>query len=146
MPVRTSPSDGTSRWVTNLSGAGTRISAGVDAVSRAPGLAAADKFQKWVAAMQDPNVQAKWRNNVAAVSLSQWQDLMKKVGVPRIAAGAQAKQSKYLAFAEQFYPFLARGVQQIQSMDDTSFEARIQRAVAMMNYTHTFKRAASSGA
>lgn len=145
MAVRTSPQDGTSRWVQQLSASGQRITAGVQAVQTAPGAAAAAKLQKWVAAMTDPATHQKWRNNVAAVSLQQWQSLMTEVGIPRIAAGAQAKQSKYLAFAEQFYPFLQRGVQQVQQMDDTSFEARIQRAVAMMNYTHGFKRTAQGG-
>lgn len=145
MPVRTSPQDATSYWVQNLSGASAKITAGVQRVSQSPGQAAAAKAAKWVAAMQDPAVQAKWKNNVGAVSLADWQQMMTTVGIPRIAAGAQAKQSKYLAFAEQFFPFLARNVQQVEQMDDTSFAARVQRAVQMMTLNHQFKRS-STGA
>lgn len=139
MPVRVSPSDATSRWVQQLSGAGARITAGVQAVSTSPGQAAAAKFQKWVASLQDPAVQQKWRTNVAAVQLSEWQQLMTEVGIPRIASGAQAKQGKYQAFAESFFPFLARNVAQVEAMDDSTFQARVQRAVQMMTLNHGYK-------
>lgn len=145
MPVRTSPNDATSKWVSRLSGATQEITAGVQRVQTSPGQAAAAKFNKWVAAMTDPAIQQKWRANVGALSLQTWQQLMTEVGIPRIAAGAQAKQGKYLAFAEQFFPYLQRGVQQVQAMDDSSFAARVQRAVAMMTYNHGFKRQSSSG-
>ena len=143
MAVKSTPQNATAKWVSRLSGATTEIQQGVAAVTTAPGQAAAAKFNKWVAAMTNPTVQAKWRNNVAAVSLSDWQTAMTNIGIPRIATGAQAKQGKYQAFAEQFFPFLATGVAQIERMDDTTFEARLQRATAMMTYTHGFKRSAA---
>jgi hypothetical protein len=139
-----SPSDATSKWVSRLSGATQEITTGVANVTTAPGQQAAAKSAKWVAAMTSPTVQAKWKNNVGAVSLATWQQLMTQVGIPRIATGAQQKQGKYLAFAEQFFPYLQRGVQQIEAMDDTSLAARIQRAVAMMNYNSNFKRSATA--
>jgi hypothetical protein len=143
MAVKSTPQDATGKWVSRLSGATQEITQGVARVTQAPGQAAAAKFNKWVAAMTSPQVQQKWRNNVAAVSLSDWQTAMTNIGIPRIASGAQAKQGKYLAFAEQFFPFLATGVAQIERMDDTTFEARLQRATAMMTYTHGFKRNAA---
>lgn len=145
MPVRTSPSDARDKWVTRLSGATQEITAGVQRVQTSPGAAAAAKFNKWVAAMTDPSIQAKWKNNVGAVQLADWQKNMIDIGIPRIAAGAQAKSGKYLAFAEQFFPVLARNVAQVQAMPDTTFEARVQRAVQMMQLNHQFKRS-SSGA
>lgn len=146
MPVRTSPADATSKWVSRLSGATAEITAGVQRVSTSPGQAAAAKFNKWVAAMTDPATQQKWRNNVGSLQLADWQNLMTNVGIPRIAAGAQAKQGKYQAFAEAFFPYLQRGVQQVEGMDDSSFAARVQRAVTMMTYNHNFKRSSSTGA
>ena len=140
MPVKSTPQDATSKWVTRLSGATQEITQGVNRVSKSPGQSAADKFNKWVAAMTSPATQQKWKNNVAAVSLSDWQTAMTQIGIPRIASGAQAKQGKYQAFATQFFPFLEAGVSQIERMDDTTFEARLQRATAMMTYTHGFKR------
>lgn len=143
MGVRSTPTDATSKWVSRLSGATQEITTGVQNVQQAPGASAAAKFNKWVAAMTSPAIQQKWKANVAAVSLSDWQSAMVNIGIPRIASGATAKQGKYLAFANQFFPFLETGISQIQRMDDTTFEARLQRATAMMTYTHGFKRNAA---
>lgn len=136
--TRVSPQAGTSKWVSRLSGATQEIQAGVQNVTTAPGQLAAAKADKWL-----NNVTAsapKFKNNVAAVSLQSWQNSFINVGIPRIAQGAQQKQGKYEAFAQQFYPYLDRGVQQIKAMDDTTFEARVQRAVAMMRYNKGFVR------
>lgn len=138
MPVRVTPQDGTSRWVQNLSASQARITTGVNAVTVSPGQKAAANKAAWVAAMADPNVQAKWATRVAAVPLETWKSLMLEVGIPRIAAGAQAKQSKYLSFAEKFYPFLTRVVAQIDSMDSTSFAARVNRATQFMTLVHAY--------
>ena len=143
MPVKSTPTDATSKWVSRLSGATQEIPAGVNRVTKSPGQSAAEKFNKWVAAMTNPATQQKWKNNVGAVSLSEWQQAMTNIGIPRIASGAQAKQGKYQAFAAQFFPFLDAGIAQIERMDDTTFEARLQRATAMMTYTHGFKRQAA---
>lgn len=139
--VRVSPQDATTKWVNNLSGATAAISAGIDRVTEAPGAKAAAKQQKWIQAVQAS--QDKWKRNVAAVSLQQWQQLFKSVGVQRIAQGAQAKQSKYTNFAQQFFPYLEQGVQKVAAMPDTTFEERVQKSVAMMRHNHAFVRSGS---
>lgn len=141
--VKKSPQDATTKWVNNLSGATAEIQAGIDRVTEAPGLKAAAKSQKWIQAVQAS--QDKWKRNVAAVSLEQWKALFKGVGVQRIAQGAQAKQSKYTAFATQFFPYLEQGVNKVNAMPDTTFEERVQRSVAMMRHNHDFKRTGPSG-
>lgn len=141
--VRTTPQEATQKWVNRLSGATAEIQAGIDRVTEAPGAKAAAKKQKWIQAVQAS--QDKWARNVAAVSLEQWKALFKGVGVQRIAQGAQAKQGKYTQFASEFYPYLDQGVQRVASMPDTTFEERVQKAVAMMRHNHDFKRAATRG-
>ena len=104
-----------------------------------PGQLAAQSYQKY-----QNNVQQafpKWKNNVAAVSLSSWQQSA-TAGVQRVAQGAQAKQGKYQAFAQQFYPFLDNNVAAIKAMPNATFEDRVQRAVAMMRKNSEFKRQA----
>jgi hypothetical protein len=140
--TRVSPQAGSDKWKTRLSAATQDITNGVNNVTQAPGLAAAAKRDKW---LQGVNAAAdKWKRNVAAVSLQQWQQMMTSVGVPRIAQGAQAKQSKYTDFASQFYPFLDQQVAKIKAMPDTQLEDRIQRAVAMMRANATFQRSPSA--
>ena len=143
MPVRVSPQDATSKWVSRLSGATAEIQAGVQRVTVSPGQSAVAKYQKWVNAVTSAEAQNKWKTNTGRVQLADWQQAMANVGIPRIAQGAQAKQGKFESFMSDFLPFLARGVQQVEQMDDSTFEARVQRAVAMMNYNRNFKRSAA---
>jgi hypothetical protein len=139
--TRVNPQEGTQKWVTRLSAATSDIAAGIAKVQTAPGALAAQSYQKY-----QNNVQAsfpKWKNNVAAVSLSSWQQSA-TAGVQRVAQGAQAKQGKYQAFAQQFYPFLDNNVAAIKAMPNATFEDRVQRAVAMMRKNAEFKRQPSS--
>ena len=136
--TRVDPAAGTAKWVTRLSGATQEIQNGVMNVTTPPGQAAAAKADKWL--NNTTAAAPKFKNNVAAVSLQSWQQSFVNIGIPRIAQGAQQKQGKYQAFADQFYPFLDRGVAQVKAMDDTTFESRVQRAVAMMRYNKTFVR------
>lgn len=138
MPVRTSPEQATSKWVGRLQTETQDIQAGVQRVQVAPGQLAAQKHDKWLAAVNESA--AKWRRNVGRVSLESWRASMINIGVPRVAQGAQAKQAKYQAFAAEFFPHLERGVQLVGQMSDTTFEDRIARAVAMMRHNREFKR------
>lgn len=138
MPVRVTPEQATQKWVTRIGAATQEIQAGVQRVQVSPGQLAAQKHQKWLAAVQESA--AKWRRNTGAVSLEQWRSMMVNVGIPRIAQGAQQKQSKVLAFQQDFFPHLERGLQTLATMPDNTFEDRIQRAVAMMRHNREFKR------
>src|SRR5271169_3525676 len=132
--TRVSPTEGTTKWVNRLSAATADIQSGIAKVTTAPGQLAAQSAAKY-----QNNVTAafpKWKNNVAAVSLSSWQQAA-TAGVSRVAQGAQAKQGKYQDFANQFYPFLDSNVSKIKSMPNATFEDRVQRAVAMMRANAT---------
>lgn len=134
--VRVSPDQATSKWVNRLGAATQEITQGVQRVQQAPGQLAAAKFQKWQQGLAESA--QKWRRNVAAVSLSDWQQAMTQYGIPRVAQGAQAKQGKYQRFAAAFFPHLEAGLSRIQSMPDTTFEDRVARAVEMMRHNRTF--------
>lgn len=134
------PTTATAKWVNNLSNATQEITDGVNAVQQAPGQAAAAKVQTWLARIQASA--QKWQTNVAAVSLGEWQQSMIKVGIPRIASGAQAKQGKYQAFATKFYPYLASGVATVKAMPKVTLQDGINRAVAMINHNAKFSNKA----
>src|SRR5271167_835330 len=106
-------------------------------------MAAAAKSDKWFQRLQES--QAKWKRNVASVSLSEWQTAMTQIGIPRVSQGAQQKQGKYQKFAEAFFPYLEAGVRQVRAMSDLTAEDRINRAVAMMRYNAGYKRPAAGG-
>ena len=101
MPIP-SPQDAAAKWQQNLSGSTDRIAKGVQAVTTAPGQAAARQktaYTQGVASNAD-----KWASNVAKVPLQDWQQAMIQKGAPRIASGAQAAQPKMEAFLGQFLP------------------------------------------
>jgi predicted transcriptional regulator len=80
-------------WANNLGGATARMQAGAQAVTTAPGQAAAAQQSTWLA-----NVTAsapRWAQKVAAVSLNEWQTAYVQKGLPRVATGAQAAQPKF---------------------------------------------------
>src|SRR5271154_5408843 len=134
--TRVTPQEGTSKWLTRLSGATSEVTSGIAKVTEAPGLAAVRSKQKY----QNNVVAAfpKWEANTRAVSLNQWQSAA-TAGASRIAQGAQQKQGKYEAFAQQFYPYLDQQVAKVKSMPNATFEDRVQRAVAMMRGNSAFK-------
>ena len=136
--VRVSPQEGANKWKERLSAATAEIERGVMKVTTAPGMAAAAQLQKYLNGVTE-NAQ-KWRTNVSRVSLADWQESMKNVGIPRIASGAAAKVGKVEAFQSEFFPHLESVMKQVSSMPSTTQAQRIQRAVAMMEGNAKFSR------
>jgi len=88
-----SASDAAARWSQNFGAAGPRWAAGIDAVTTAPGVAAAAAQDRYI---QGVNSNAsKWAAKTAAVPLQVWKDVAKTKGQGRLASGAQAGLSKY---------------------------------------------------
>lgn len=130
--------DATSKWVSNLSNSTAIIKRGVDAVTVAPGVAAANSVQLWLQRIQQSA--DKWKKNVGAVSLQDWQSAMSNYGIARIAQGAQAKQGKYTKFAEGFFPYLQQGMDKVKAMPKGDINASIARSNAMIMHNHGYKR------
>lgn len=126
------------KWASRLQASTTEITQGVQAVTVAPGQLAAAQKQAWL--QRTTAAADKWAARVGAVSLQDWKDKMINVGIPRISQGATANQPKVAAFMTDFLPFLDNGVQQVKAMPKVTLQDGIQRAVAMINYTATYKR------
>ena len=135
-----SAQDVTAKWLSRIQQAGPEMTAGVARVTQSPGAAAAAKRAKWVAALADPHTQDKWARNVSSVSLQQWQAAMNEYGINRVAQGANAKQAKFEAVMAQLLPYIDQGRSQVRAMDDSTFEARLQRSTAMQRWMHAFQR------
>lgn len=126
------PTAATAKWAQRMQASGQQITEGVNAVTVAPGVQAAKQSATWIAKLQASV--PKWTKNVAAVSLQSWQSSMIDKGIPAIAAGVQAKQGNYAAFAAKFYPYLAAGAATINNMPKMSLADGINKAVAQINY------------
>lgn len=123
-------------WATKLGASTSKITAGVQSVTVAPGQAAARQKAAWV-----NNTQAsadKWARNTAAVPLSSWQDAMVNKGAARIGQGATAAVPKMASFMQQLLPFVDNTVASLPPRGDLN--ANINRAVTFMTKMSAFKR------
>ena len=93
-------------WASRLGASTSKITAGVQAVTVAPGQAAARQKAAWVANVAA--AQDKWASRTAAVPLSTWQNDMVTKGIPRIATGATAAQGKFATFMGHLLPHIDR--------------------------------------
>lgn len=128
-------------WAQRLAASGSKIQAGVAAVSVAPGqLAARNKagYLQGVTSSVD-----KWASRVASVPLGTWQSDMVQKGLPRIAGGAAAAQPKMAAFMNQLLPFIAAGQGRLPARG--GLDANIARLNAWVRYMATFKRTGPGG-
>lgn len=132
------PDQVAAKWAQNLGASTQYITAGVNAVTEAPGQKAARQVDAWIQGVQASR--AKWQSRVASVSLSEWQQAMINKGVPRVASGAQAAQPKMAAFLNEFLPFQERVTAQVRSMPKGGLEAGINRAIAQIRGTAQFQR------
>ena len=141
MPVRSTSADAVAKWLSGLSNSQDRMKSGAMAVTKAPGLAAAAAADKWL--QKVTQAKDKFKARVQSVTLQDWQNAYVQVGIPRVTQGAQAKQAKFLAFFDEFLPYLQRGLAQIDNMPSTTLEDGVARATAMIRYNAKFRRGAS---
>lgn len=124
------------KWHTNFSASGPSITAGVNAVTVAPGVKAAAAKALWLAKVTASA--DKWARNVSAVSLATWQQAMLTTGLQRLQTGATAGQPKVAQFMGQFLPYLDRNASTINAMDKSSLESAIAKAAAQIRVNAQF--------
>ena len=128
------------KWVRRTAGASQDYVRGINRVTVAPGVAAAEKSDKYLTGVQQAVAEGKWQQRVASVTLADWKRLAAEKGGPRIAAGVQGASTKYQRFAQEFLPFLDGIVVEVNQMDDSTLEARIQRSVEFQRRAAGFRR------
>ena len=143
MPVRSDPQAATSKWLQNLSNSSAAMTAGANRVTVSPGVAAAAAADKWLARVTA--AAPKFKARVGSVTLQQWQQAYTTYGVQRVAAGAQAKQGKMLAFQQDWQTFLAANMAKIDRMPTTTLQDGINKAVAQIQLNASFKRSGAAG-
>ncbi len=104
------------KWNRRLKSATTDIARGVDQVSESPGAKAAAARDKWVAKMTSAETHEKWARNVGSVSLEEWKQAMKEVGINRISGGADRAIPKVADFAAQLLAYQDSVLPKIHSM------------------------------
>ena len=141
--VRTSPQQYAARWSAGMNAAGPNITAGVNAVTVAPGQAAAAQQALMLQNLTAAITSGKWAKNVAAVSLSSWQKSMTTKGVSNIAAGVSAAASNKIPQWTTMLNNVAQAVDGLSSTPRGNLQQNIARAVNFMTTMSTLS--ANSG-
>lgn len=123
------PSTVTDKWVTNIGQATPSITAGVNAVTEAPGAKAAAQEQKMLTKVTASIQSGKWASRVQGVTLGDWKSNT-IAAIPNIAAGAQRKKGKYMKFAQDFLPVAAQVSAQVAGMPHNTVEDAVARSAA----------------
>lgn len=133
-----SPSQIADRWAQNLGAAGTKITAGVNAVTESPTAKAARAVDRQVAGVQAAAASGKTAAALNAVTLPQWQQAFITKGVPRIATGATAAKPAFTNFMTQLLPAMSAAVAQLPPRGDLeqniARQNQLTRAMAQFKY------------
>ena len=113
---------------------------GIDRVTVNPCELAAAKQEKMLANLTASVNDGRWKAGLMRVSLEQWKDKAKNVGVGRIPAGINAAKAKVIAFAEQLLPHIDAGTAKLKTMPDITLEDNIARMTTMCRHMAEFKR------
>ena len=121
------------KWGQNLNAAGTYIQNGVNAVSQAPGVAAAAAQDRMLANLTAAVTSGVWARNVAGVSLGDWKAAMVNKGLPRIAQGVTAAQKNKTTAIQDLLTAVDASVQVANATPRGNLQQNIQRAVSFMS-------------
>lgn len=100
---------------------------GVEAVSTAPGAAAARKVDKMRAGIVRSLDDGTWARRVGAVSLEEWKKTMLEKGLNRVASGIDGAAGKVQAFATQLLAAEAALQTTVSALPDLTLEDSISR-------------------
>ena len=113
---------------------------GIDKVTVNPCELAAQKKDKMLAGITAAVNNGSWERGLRRVTLEQWKDKAKNVGVGRISSGINAAKDKVIAFAEQLLPHIDAGQAKLKTMPDLSLEDNIGRMTTFIRHMADFKR------
>lgn len=123
-------------WASRLGQSTQKIQAGVEAVTVAPGQAAAANVQGYVQGVAASA--SKWQRNVAAVSNADWQQATIQKGLPRVSSGAQAAIPKMQNVMTKLIPYINSGLGQLPKRG--GLDANIARMDSWARYMANFKK------
>jgi hypothetical protein len=124
-------------WAAAMANSSAKMTAGVQAVTEAPSVAAIAAIPRMVQGIQAAAADGRIQRGLQRVTLQAWQQAMINKGITRVATGATNAKPKVQAFMTQFLPFLQQAVATLPPRGDVN--QNIQRAVAMMQANAQFK-------
>lgn len=93
------------KWATRTTAAIPEFVAGVNRVTTAPGVKAAERADAYLQGVQRAVAERKWQDSVAGVPLQEWQAKTTQLGSQRIGAGVSMAEPKMQQFANSLLPY-----------------------------------------
>lgn len=125
-------------WAQNTGRSTEKARMKVQQLTESPTMAAAREADRYVQGVQN-NV-AKWRRNLQAVPLSDWQEAYLGKGLRRISEGATAAIPKMQAFLTQWLPYEEQLKAKIKAMPKGTLEDSKARAIAAIEHNAAFRK------
>jgi hypothetical protein len=133
-----SASDAAASWAQRFGASGPKWTAGVQAVTVAPGALAARAKALW---LQNVTAAAdRFAANSAKVTLQDWQTATVTKGAPRLASGAAASQAKVEAAFAKLFPAIQAAVNSLPPRGD--IEANINRSAMFARTMNKYRTGA----
>lgn len=137
--ARVTPQEYAEKWKRRLSGATEDIRRGVSKVTQSPGAAAAAAEDRMLAGVTDSVTSGRWARKVGAVTLEQWKTAATEKGIPRIASGATAAESKMARTAQTLLPAVDEAAAAARAMPKGTIEDSIARAGEYMRRMRAYR-------
>ena len=118
------------KWGRRLKNSTQDVRDGIQRVTVAPGIKAAESQDRMLNAITESITSGKWARNVAAVSLQDWQKSALDKGVNRIAAGVDNAMQKQVAMADKLLADVDAVVAEVDRMPNATLDDRLARMVA----------------
>ena len=138
--ARITPEEAAGKWQRRLSGAGEDIRRGIQNVSVAPGVKAAQQQPKMRAKTLAAIDDGSWARNTAAIGLEQWKNAALTKGVDRIASGAAGAEPKMASFMRQLLPAVDSAVSKVSAMPSNTLDENINRMTTYIREMAKFRK------
>lgn len=113
---------------------------GVQNPKVSPTEAAISQAEAWHAKVSAAETKQKWIENRKAAGDETWLAGILGKGADRWLPGVEFGVGKYLAFAEEFFPYLSAGLSKVYAIQKRTLDDSIRRAAEMIRHNAGFKR------
>ena len=138
--ARLTPDEFVDKHARRLKAASEDMRRGIDKVTEAPTVKAANKQEKMKTHLVQAIDDGTWASRLKKVSLEDWKSKMKDKGVGRVASGIDAAKPKVLDFANQLLPAVDAAQSKIKDMPDLTLEDSINRMNSFIREMAKFKK------
>ena len=137
--AKMNPSEYAAKWKNRTTSAIPDFVSGVQKVTEAPGMRAAQRADAMVQGVQAAVQSGKWQRNVGGVSLESWKNSTATLGAQRIGSGVAQAEGKMQQFASKLIPFQETLKATLDAqMPRGDFEQNVQRMTSWARGMHEF--------